>query len=113
MEKKSKLFNEIIIHIVFFKIVFDHFRNYSTYDRRLTARSSAAFMTAIIAIVIAIIAFAFALTSLVLVLLLRSTVYAVLSNKEEANLQYNYLVFFFIIYFSIKFIKFKLFINKS
>ncbi|CAF4219400.1 unnamed protein product, partial [Rotaria sp. Silwood2] len=47
---------------------------YNVHGKRLYATSSVSLMTAIIGIIIAIIAFAFGLTALILVLLLRSTV---------------------------------------
>ena len=64
---------------------FHHRRNYTDYDRRLAARSSASCMAATIAIIIGIIGFAFGLTSLVLVLLLRSTVASQLGKNKFSS----------------------------
>ncbi|UJR23712.1 hypothetical protein I4U23_026693 [Adineta vaga] len=56
---------------------------YAVHGRKLSTKSSASFMAAVIAIIIGIIAFALALTAFILLLLLRSTVEAQLSNSTS------------------------------
>ncbi len=76
-----------------------HSRQYNIHKRGLPTNSSAGFMAAIIAIIIGVIAFAFGLTALILVLLLRSTVNSSLGKSTCFDLLYflqTRIVFFYI-----------------